>query len=563
MTLSFYTIPGISEEYRDIVLDMGAYLSSLSSLDVTIKDIMPSFASDMVIEIPPFVSTNADAMAPNYVTFSYGIKQSGTLLLQRTFFGFVIGTDFSTPGTIRVTIRCDIVSTFALPQMATVNGVFVKSTVARMLETAAAHYAVPADFSVPPAATSWAKLTSDTIVYRIVTTVQCYLDNDWPAADGEAFQVTCISYGTYTAGQIARTDSSAADDIDCLTNPKSYYDGLNNYTVTSTSRLQFVPAWMLPSVPLQNDGLKDAHTPAPNIAHVLAFRGFSNSAHGPITTVIGNTAIENLSTARAFIGNRHVRIPLPDIHIKKTGTLIPDRDVARLVTFASFDGFHCEMVADTVTDLSALFNAPYSYNNDSEMAYAAGDSRAISLVGSAVSGAVGIIGGTAMLATGNPMGIAGIASAGVGIAGAVNAAQYRGREVVSPGSPSAITELDRGILYVIMEEPANANARGVDAMLDGYACQVTVNGTLAHIVEQMPTDDPDGLQTFDVFEAFRLDDGVRATCGSKNGMPYVPAWVLREYENILRRGCRMWCAPSLVEPGYVEGVFNYRGGTET
>lgn len=562
MTLHFYTIPAISEEYRDIVLDMGVYLSTLSSLDVTIKDIMPSFTSDMVIEIPPFISTNASAMAPNYVTFSYGIKQSPPLLLMRTFCGFVLGTDFSTPGTIRVTIRCDIVSTFALPQMATVNGVLVKSTAARSaLSTTAAHYAVPADFSVPPAATSWAKLTSDMITYRIIITVQCYLDNDWPAADGEAFQVTCISHGAYTAEQIARTDSSTANDINCLTNPKEYYDGYRSYKVTSISRLQFVPAWMLPSVPLQNDGLKDAQSP-PNTAHVLAFRGFSNSAHGPVTTVIGNTAIKNLSTARAFIGNRHVRIPLPDIHIKNTGTLTPDREVARLVTFASFDGFHCEMVADTVTDLSALFNAPYSYNNDSEMAYAAGDSRAISIVGSAVSGAVGIIGGTAMLATGNPMGIAGIASAGVGIAGAVNAAQYRGREVVSPGSPSAITELDRGILYVIMEEPANANARGVDAMLDGYACQLPIGSTLSNLIEWMPTDDPDRMLTFDVFEAFRLDDGVRAICGAKNGMPYVPAWALREYENILRRGCRIWCAPSIVEPGDVQGVVNYRWRTE-
>lgn len=564
MILSFYHIPILTDEYNDIIPDIFQYLQTRQKLTVTIKDVMPSFTSDMVIEIPPFVSTNADAMAPNYVTFNYSVKQSGGLSLLRTFYGFVVVTDFSTPGNIRITIRCDIVSTFALAQLATIDGVMTKSTMARALSNAAAHYSIPADFSTPDTANpSIAYLTTNLIQYRILTTVQCYEDNAWPAADGEAFQVTLVSYRIFTPNQIKKIDTSVAVYVDNMLNPAYFWDGVTGYKVISVSKIQFVPSWMLPNVTDQGMGYSPQADGTNATTGRVFFASSTTQIIGPYWYDVGNTVAKNLATVRAFIGNRHVRIPLPDIRVHNTGTLTPDRYFVRISTYAAFDGFHCEIVTDTVTDVSALFNAPYSYNSDSEMAYASGDARALSIVGAGVSGAVGVIGGTAMLASGNPMGVSGIVSGSVAVASAVNSAQYRGRDVIATGSPSAMTGLDDGIIYFILEAPINADARTYDALLNGYACQVPVIAkTVDQLAAQMPTDDPLGVDDYRVFETIAFAPGVRVTCDNSNGMPYAPAWVLRRYAEIMERGCRLWLSPENVDPGNIAGVMSVRSGVE-
>lgn len=535
MTLTFYNAPLLTPDYKDVVAYVDDYLDDLfiegRTSQVEVEDFIPSLTGETTITLPPFINTLNSLSHPNYVTFIFHLDSDG-LGANPLFYGFVTDCDTVTTNAVRISITCDFVATFRIPTSAAIRGVLTKSTVARDFNDGEykfpGYYSIPADFSKQNGPVTRAPLRPIT-QYRIVVTFQCYKNNTWPAADGKAFQVTGVSMITFTASDL----KFGVANVNNFCSPAVFRMDDTVYDVISISRIQFVPLWMIPSITAYISGYLSSSTETLGTSGGFLFGTASRGIYGPFDFDITPTSGFNKAKSRLFIGNRQIKIPVADRHTHNSDTM------ARLSCYIALDGFHCTLETDGVTDISNLFDAPYIYNSDSELSYSSGDARQLSLVSAGVSGVAGIVSGTALLATGNPLGLVGIAQSGVAVAQAVNSAQYRGRDVVSTGSASAASELDNGIIYFIMEKPANGTARANDAALNGYACQIPIatGSTLYGLMGLVSAED----NTRYMMEAYVFAPGVRATAiGGVDAVQHVPAWALRAFEEILERGVRLW-----------------------
>lgn len=560
IAVELFDLPMIDPEHRNVVRNMGTYLDDLPSsrkFTRNVRDFVASLWADFQIDVEPLPW----GRIPNYARFIQRDHTDGALLRNRAFMCFAVSVDQITPDTWRLTLRADWWAMFMDGDTdIRISGTLIRSTAARYLTGAVGHYAVPADMSEPREYYLNPFVLNPT--YRVLITFQCYLNNDWPAPDGTAYQVTALSRNTFTAAQIAAN----ADSV--MSNPAYYYDdGANLYnTVISISRRQIVPTFLCPALPaLTNDALTngdDSSAPGFRSEPIVALmHTFGTQCMGPRMVELSADVATNYGALRAFIGNRHTLVALPDIREVYDGT---SRPFARLwCSITPTGGFVCELFSDGVVDLSQMFDAPYSYNSDSEMAFQAGDARSIGLVSAGVSGTAQAVAGTVMLASGNPLGLASIAAAGVSAAGAVNAAQYRGRQVVSTSGHSAITELDLGIICAVLIAPVNAGARTYSAVVGGYQCQQYVsNVNIANLIDEAPPDDWESTDVASVYETFRFADDVAITEGlSGLALRYAtPTLAVREdIRGALMRGVAVWGNTDSLRVGDYSTLLQIRG----
>lgn len=547
MNIALYSLQTIDPEHRNVRINMRGYLAGYPSVVRSLRGgIVPSYTT-------PFSATVEDVDAgeiPTYATFVYNGIEYGA---------FVKSVEPVTPNAIRLWLRADWWYMFMDSDITTttqrarvmMNGTLVRSTIARNPDYGfPAHYATPADMSDLYTAATYSPIWVDS--YRLVATFQCYKNNTFPVKDGNAFQVTVITTNTYTADQVRAQEGAPFSFMNMATfatigaNPEQY-------TIISISRFQIVPAALIPTTAgYGTQGAAIIGTESVAVSALICFA--ATIAHTPaVDSRIPWSAIgTNNARNRLFIGNGSVMIPLPDV--LSTATQYPIA-VRSMVT--ATDGFVCTLYSDQTTDISRLFDMPISYNSDSEMAYQAGDSRMLSAISSGVSGTVQAVAGAGMLASGNPLGFASLASAGITVAGAVKSSEYRGRQVVVSGNNAGVGMLDNRIVCGVQIQAANSAARHLDAVLRGYECQIGIAGnTIPEIFKAMPADT--GF-SYSLYEYFRFADdlivrpfAVRDSAGELLA-PLPPSDVVEEIRAAFVRGVAVWGAGTVGDTGTLNG----------
>ena len=501
MTISFYFDPLITRDHR--IVRSGGYPSGFL-FSVKVPEITPIWSGTMTLDIDrKNYPAGRAKMSPNYAT----ISPTDTWVTLCYF----VRVRAITPATVSMEFTVDWWGTYG--GLLNVSGSQTRG--------ATGTFGVPARFSDTPAirmAPAGSAMAGDVPASRKYTPVivlQCYQDNDWPAADGIPFQVTFIPNWAFTVDDINGTGIDAVGFRRCMA-PEyigSEYEGSTTprtiYRVISVIRRQIVPSAMIfngSPAPMFNRsattywwGVYDENPQSPetmiSAPHTsgLVYFAANNSVDPTAAAPSGydrplrfwryaieqraDNLTENSAARRMFVGNLHNRLPVVDAPLDPltAATLFYVR-----VTLTTNNGLTFEIEnGDKVTDITALFDAGVVYSNEQEMRYQAGDAKTLGAIAGGISAAGQAIGGAAMLASGNPLGLLGIASAGVGIAQTVQGTQFRGRETVSGGETTAVADVGQdltsatvgragdGLLNVIDVAVENAAEREVDAVLHG------------------------------------------------------------------------------------------------
>lgn len=549
MTINVYNVPGIDTQHRNVMYRMRERLPGTELFTYETRGrFVPSYTNDFIVEVSlSGGSPLGRGILPNYAIFGYNGQEYGC---------FVVNVEPLTPNTAALTLHADWWYMFmdadadgGIRRSVYLSGTMVKSTYVRNVNDQPQHYAVPPDITIPVDVSLTSVFSNS---YRIVSTFQCYKNNTWPQADGKAFQVTAISRDTVSAEDLMRGTGEIVAAFRTMQTLQVYEDDTSTtYTIISISRMQFVP-----------DDIITTNTASDNRGYIYGFVGNTGVrayvqlllglSAGSTATASTNVQITwadvdgNNAASRTFIGNRHLLIPLPDIRQVNMTTRVPAFRVSGITTMS--DGFVCSILTDQATDISHLFDASFVYNSDSEAAFLSGDSRTLSAVSAGVSGGAQIIGGVAAVATGNPAGVLPIISGGITVAGAVNGAQYRSRQVVATGNSASISALDSGIVCAVHITPANQVARRNDALLQGYNCQSATASTTVGVMLGSSR-----------YEYYRFADDLIMWAANPDGKPTPPSSVLEDIRGAFMRGVGIW--GDGLNPGDVLGLVQLRGST--
>ena len=487
MIVRFYNDPLLDREHH-IVRKGGQPLGFLYQEEI--REIVDPWAGELVIEVKrrPFSADTANT-APNMATIGNSV--------------YFVNVEAVTPTTVRMRLLLDWWGTYA-------SDLKVSATIRRTPDQNNG-YGIEARFmpktsdvtSVPLGLTQFGPNDPASRRYVLVMTFTCYVNNAWPAADGEPFQVTFISKNVFTPWDLLH--SAVARNTLA---PEKFYltSGGAEYTVVSVVRCQIVPydllfGWGEDQVHYIFDRTQTStlwaqlgqttggvFTGSDGVAVLMNgyYYGPAQPEYqGEYYIFPYSSAAWNTSGYRLFLGNRHNRVALPDVNYNGTDAEGPLGRI--VVTLAAGVGIVAELEAgDSVIDISGFFDATTTYSSEKEAAYMAGDSRAISAVAAGVGSAVQIATGTARMAAGDVTGITGIIAGGIGAVGAVENARIRGREIVTAGNHTALADSQSGILSLLRVKVQNDGERAADAFWRGYlsiSSPTVFNRTLSYLLD--------------------------------------------------------------------------------